>query len=176
MTRQREAAKFKAPVTEERERREALAQTPNLPGMEVEAEKRLKPKSDDVWRLVEKMCEEFVQNAGYIMRRQVPCGKAFGSKIVVDIVCSLPGVAEEIIVSIKWQREQGSFDEKIPAEVEKLHKLLPRGNIVRAYVLLAGPGFRRAKRERWCEGEIDTARVRVVDLDFFIAAAGCRKL
>jgi hypothetical protein len=167
--RQREAAAFKAPVTEERERLENLSQTPNLPGIEDNEPPRVRPKSDGIWPLAEKLLEFALQQGGYTVQSQTRLG----------LVCSLPNEQEKIVVSCKWLRKSGSFDEKISDEVKKLHELIPcdaRDGVVRAYVVIVGPGLKKEKRLRWTEGEIDTPHVKVVDIDFFLAAVYCQKL
>lgn len=162
MTRQREAAKFKAPVTEERDRQAALAQTPPLPGLEVPAVKNVMSRSDDIWRMVRGLLEFALQQAGYESDPFIKTG----------MLCTSP-TNEDILIVCHWQREAGGFDNKIPKEVARLSAM---SSFDRAYVVLAGPGFNKEKKQRWLAGELDTSRVRVVDLDFFLAAVYCRKL
>lgn len=176
VSRRREAAQLEAPVTRERKRVITLAVTPNLPGMEIGGEDRTPlPKSDDVWRKAEKLLTFVAGQGGYLTAPQQPCGKAYGSKIIIDLICRLPGTKEEIGISCKWQREGGSFDEKIPAEAEKLAVLVPR-KFVRCYVVLVGPGFKKEKRLHWTGGALDKTYVRVIDFDFFAALAYCQGL
>lgn len=160
MTRQREAANFRAPVAKERSRVASLEDTPSLPGMEEPPEKPKVVRSDDLWR-----------NAVAILRRTVELGGyTVQDAKLGHFVCTLRNGSERIEVSCKWQRQTGSWDEKIPLEVAKL------AHAQRAYVVLVGPGCDKHKRDEWCSGLLDSATVRVVDYDFFAAAAWCQEL
>lgn len=143
-------------------------------------------RNSNEWRKHEYVLGTVLQTGGYTVERQRAFGRRHGSRYVADLVCCNGGGAV-IVVSAKWQRTHGSFDEKVPGEVRTLAANLHRGSKVaaglfkeqaplRGYVVLGGTGWRAAKRERWCNGALDEGGVRCVDMDTFMELAFTHRL
>lgn len=89
---------------------------------------------------------------------------------------------EAIAISAKWQRVPGTWDEKVPTEVNSLTVNVKMSEATtRGYVVLGGPGWDRAKRAGWFgkgerRGILDTKEVKCITFDDFIARAWQGKL
>jgi len=86
--------------------------------------------------------EAVLLNNSYAVEKQVIVGtKPGGGKHRADLVGMRPN-GTRFLVSLKWQQNAGSAEEKVPFEVIKLlHALRENPNYDKAYIVIGGDGF-----------------------------------
>jgi PD-(D/E)XK nuclease superfamily domain len=127
-------------------------------------------RTDELWGRFENLVAYILKGGGYSVREQVLFGRRHGGQYKLDVMANRG--TRVIAVSVKWQRVPGSWEEKVPAEIETLeNNIKHHPEVALGYVVLGGPGWAAQKRARWCRGVRDTANVRCIDLDAFCALA-----
>lgn len=170
------ARKDKSLEAQARERTRLFEETV-LPGFDLPKGEIVIPRCNGEGKKAERIIGAILGIAGYHTREQQRIGRAHGSDVIADYICMLPWSLDQgVVISVKYQRSSGSWDEKVPAEVAKLDLLLPRKDTLRAWVVLIGTGIGREKYRRWTNGFIDTKTVHVSSLDRFIEKALVNKL
>lgn len=110
---------------------------------------------------------------GYEGHKQQKVGKRCGGGTQkVDVVATKG--SESILVSMKWQQEGGTAEQKVPFEVMCLADAVRAGLANRAYVVLGGDGW--SLRDYYTSGAlsehlIHAKHVQVVTLEAFVRMA-----
>ena len=96
---------------------------------------------------------------------------------MVDAVAERDG--QRWLISMKWQQVSGTAEQKVPFEIISLAEAALSGEYTGAYLVLGGPGW--TLREFYMGDGLkrflaNTDRVRVVNLEDFVAAANQGRL
>src|SRR5207253_1740452 len=83
-------------------------------------------------------------------------------------------LADEILISLKWQQVGGTAEQKVPFEVMCLAKAIMSGHADRAVLVLGGDGW--SLREYYISGGLEehlkwASLVKIVTLEAFIRLA-----
>ena len=113
------------------------------------------------------------QNVARVMPQQVVGRRGVGGgKYVADWVVEHRG--EKVLVSVKWQSSNGSFDVKVDAEADHLSYVVANTDASRAVLVLGGGAFSRKVSNRWLDGAHRVKGVTVMGTDKFLDMAyGC---
>jgi hypothetical protein len=99
------------------------------------------PRDTGTGSVLEKMILPALERGGYSYETQVRIGTRLGGGThIVDIVAKKDGAL--ISISVKWQQVSGTAEQKVPFEVICLEEALTTGGYQRAYVVLAGNGWK----------------------------------
>ena len=119
-----------------------------------------------------------LERGKYTYEKQVRIGERCGGGAhKVDAVASK--LADNIIVSLKWQQVGGTAEQKVPFEVMCLAKAIMNKDADRAYLVLGGDGW--TLRDYYTSGGLDehlkwASLVKIVTLEAFIRLANDGKL
>jgi len=102
-------------------------------------------------------------------------------KFILDGLAICPNTGERIGLSAKWQQVGGTAEEKVALETLRLLKLIERGDIDRAYLIMGGDGW--SLRDYFLSEDFINSfaspardRVRLVTLEQFISLANATQL
>jgi len=102
-------------------------------------------------------------------------------KFVLDGVAVCPKTGARIGISAKWQQTNGTAEEKVALETLRLLKLVERGDIDRAYLVMGGDGW--SLKDYFLSDDFMKSfaspakdRVRLVTLDQFVSLANAAQL
>ncbi|AMO42843.1 hypothetical protein BJD43_gp187 [Cyanophage S-RIM50] len=122
--------------------------------------------TDQTGKHFEYFCEHLLSLCGHNVDEQVnvglrPTGGAHNTDLIVD---------EEIIISLKYQDVAGTAEEKIPYEQMCLQHACETYGYKKAYILLAGPGWKHddSYREGVFSQWMNTPDVVVINFDEFL--------
>jgi len=104
----------------------------------------MSPRDTGTGAVLEKMILPSLTRGGYSFQKQVNIGERFGGgKHKVDILAK-DRKGKEILVSLKWQGESGTAEQKVPFEAMCLAEaiLSGRGIYEKAYLVLGGEGWK----------------------------------
>ena len=119
-----------------------------------------------------------LKRGGYEYRTQVNIGTRLGGgRHFVDAIAEKSG--HKWLVSMKWQQESGTAEQKVPFEIICLAEALSEGAYEGAYLVLGGTGW--SLREFYTGGGLQNHlvhadKVRIITLEEFVALANQGKL
>lgn len=126
----------------------------------------------------------FLRGSGQTAQRTfdepIPSTKA-RHKFVLDGLAICPDTGARIGISAKWQQVGGTAEEKVALETLRLLKLVERGDIDRAYLVMGGDGWSLKDyflSDDFMESFASPAKdhVRLVTLDQFVSLANAAQL
>lgn len=125
----------------------------------------------------ESIIADALMRSPYRARAQVNIGRhPWNSAHFVDFLL----YESSILVSLKYQGVAGTADEKIPLEAIALVHALKRNDYKRAYIVLAGNGWREALRSWYIKGGLADflwcQNLHIVSLDQFLGLISRREL
>ncbi len=141
----------------------------------------MSPRDTTTGAVLESMIEPALQRAGYSFVRQAQVADVIPGKkkhYVDRVVTDAAG--EKIALSLKWQQVSGTADEKVPFEFIRLGLLTERGEFARAYIILAGGGWKPDLKMFYTKHLSQVIKVgeyvKVLDLYEFVAQVNKRKI
>jgi len=128
-------------------------------------------RTDLTGKHFENHCYDLLDKAGYNVEEQVNLGlRPTGGAHNVDLVIIEDEVEDaQVLISLKYKDVAGTAEEKIPYEQISLQHACETYGYKKAYILLAGPGWKHDQTyidgglNKW----LNTPDVEVIDYDKF---------
>jgi hypothetical protein len=131
-------------------------------------------------KVLELMILPALQQAGYVYRVQEVIGERLRSgKHKIDALVTKDG--RQFLVSVKWQQSSGTTEQKVPFEVISLVEALRSSKFEKAYLVLAGTGWKKTLKDFYVSGGLrdfirDSENVVILGLEEFVVKANQRRL
>ena len=138
----------------------------------------MSPRNTTTGSVLEQMVLPALKRGGYEYKTQVKIGTRLGGgRHFVDAIAERGG--QKWLVSMKWQQESGTAEQKVPFEVISLAEALTTGGYESAYLVLGGNGW--TLRDFYTGGGlqkhlVNTDKVKIVTLEDFVARANNARL
>jgi hypothetical protein len=133
-------------------------------------------KRSKAGKAFERACLAALQEGEYEFSEQEKIGdKMSGGGHVVDVIAKKGSVT--LLISLKWQQDSGTTEEKVPYEVMILGDAVARDRrFARAILVLGGKGWKKSLKEFYLNGGLNgyvknAEKVRILDTDDYMALA-----
>ncbi len=127
--------------------------------------------------VLEAMVLPALRRGGYECQTQVLIGQRLGGRRhKVDAIAEKSG--QKILISMKWQQNNGTAEQKVPFEVLFLAEAIRRGTFSKAYIVLGGDKW--SLRDFYVNGGlrehlVDCGKVEILTLERFVAIGKSRE-